>query len=116
MSASSKKIRNNYYIRQKECKLGTLERWDIEEEIRDILFDKGYDLINFCNAPCKHGHFNAIDCYSTIAPKLASEIKKHGFEVILRKNPDKRSISWIIFPFNLTHEIRNVVEDFEVIK
>lgn len=113
MSASSKEIRDNYYLRQKECKLDTLQIWDIEEEIRDILFKKGYDLINFANAPCEHGYFNAIDCYTTVASKLAGQITSHGFDVILRKNPDKRSISWIIFPFNLVHEIRDVVDDFE---
>lgn len=116
MSAISKKIRENYYLRQKNCELDTLQIWDIQDEIRDILYEKGYDLINFCNAPCQHGHFNAIDCYSKIAPKLAEEIRKNDFEVFLIKNPNKKSISWIIFPFNLVHEIRDVVENFEVIK
>lgn len=114
MNNNSEDIRKNYYQKVKSCKLTTCEIWGIEEEIRDILFEKGYDLVNFCNAPCEHGYFNCIDCYSNVAKKLTEQIRKHGFEVILRRNPNKRSISWIIFPFNLTHEIRAVVEDFEV--
>lgn len=110
----SQTIRKNYRNMIKSCKLNTWEVWRIEEEISDILYNKGYDLINFCNAPCEHGYFNCIDCYSNVAQKLTEEIRKHGFKVILRRNPNKKSISWIIFPFNLTHEIRSVVEDFEV--
>ena len=109
-------IRKNYYKLQDSCPLTTLEVWDIQDEIKDILFEKGYDLIGYCNAPCQYGYFNAIDCYSTVAPKLAEQIRKNGFNVFLIKNPERRSISWIIFPFNLVHEIREVVEDFEVIK
>ena len=109
-------IRKNYNTLVKSCKLNTMERWDKEDEIRDILFEKGYDLVNFTNAPCEYGYFNCIDCYSTIAEKLTEEIRKHGFDVILRKNPHKKSISWIIFPYNLVHEIREVVEEFKVIK
>ena len=114
MNNDSEAIRKNYYHRMKSCTLTTLEVWEKEDEIRDILYDKGYDLVNFCNAPCEHGYFNCIDCYSNVAQKLTEQIRKHGFEVILKRNPNKRSISWIIFPFNLTHEIRSVVEDFEV--
>lgn len=113
---NSTEIRDNYYKLSKSCKLSTEEVWNIQDEIRDILYEKGYDLVNFCNAPCEHGYFNSIDCYSKIAGKLADEIEKHGFNIIVRKNPEKRSITWIIFPFNLVHEIREVVDDFEVIK
>lgn len=107
-------ICKSYNDLMKSCKLTTMEVWRLEGEIQDILSDKGYGLINFCNAPCEHGYFNCIKCYSNVAKKLTEQIRKHGFEVILRRNPNKRSISWIIFPFNLTHEIRDVVEDFEV--
>lgn len=114
MNNDSEAIRKNYYHRRKSCTLTTLEVWEKEDEIRDILYDKGYDLVNFCNAPCEHGYFNCIDCYSNVAQKLTEQIREHGFNVILRRDPHKRSISWIIFPFNLTHEIRSVVEEFEV--
>lgn len=109
-------IRKNYHELMDSCPLTIMEVWAIQDEIQDILYEKGYDLINFCNAPCQHGHFNAIDCYSKIAPQLAEQIRRNGFNVFLIKNPNKRSISWIIFPFNLVHEIRSVVENFEVIK
>jgi len=116
MMDETQAIRKNYHKLIDSCPLNTMDVWKIQDEISDILYEKGYDLINFCNAPCQHGHFNAIDCYSKIAPKLAEEIRKNGFEVFLIKNPNKRSISWIIFPFNLVVEIRDVVENFEVIK
>ena len=107
-------IRKNYHDLVRSCKLNNMERWSLEDEIRDILFEKGYDLVNFVNAPCEYGYFNCIDCYSTVAEKLTEEIRKHGFEVILKKNPYKRSISWIIFPYNMVYEIREVVNEFEV--
>lgn len=109
-------IRRQYFDKFKACPLNTMEKWLIEEEITDILYEKGYDLVNCGTAHCSHGVFNALHCYSTVAEKLTGEVLKHGFEVILRKNPEKRSESWIIFPFNLLIELRDVVEKFEVIK
>ena len=116
MSDKAREIQRNWHQRVQDCSLSTMEIWTLEDEIRDILYEKGYDLINFCNAPCRYGHFNSIDCYTKVAEKLTMEIRKHGFNVILRKNPNKPSISWIIFPYNMVHEIRTVVEEFEVIK
>ena len=107
-------IMNNYKQMVRDCKLTTMEVWDKEDEIRDVLYDKGYDLINFVNAPCQYGWFNSIECYSKYAQKLTEQIQKHGFDVILRKNHERRHISYIIFPYNLTHEVREVVDDFEV--
>lgn len=116
MNDKAATIRKNYNQMVKSCKLDTWEIWGIQEEIRDILFEKGYDLVNFSNAPCRYGMFNCIDCYSNVAEKLTQEIKKQGYAVYLVKNQDRPSISWIIFPFNMVHEIRNVVEEFEVNK
>lgn len=114
MNDKGAEIRREYYDMLKSCTLSTWEVWGIQEEIQDILYEKGYDLINFCNAPCRYGRFNAIDCYTKVAKKLADQIQKHGFKILLVKHRDKPSISWIIFPFNMVHELRNVVEDFEV--
>ena len=64
---SAAEIKREYREMKSSCPLTTMEVWDIEDEIQDILFKKGYDLINFINAPCEYGYFNAIDCYSKIA-------------------------------------------------
>ena len=111
-----KTIRKNYNMLMEKCPLTTMEVWTIQDEIQDILYEKGYDLINFCNAPCSYGYFNSIDCYTKVAKQLAEEIRAHGFNVFLIQNPHKKSISWIIFPFNLIYEIREVVEDFKELK
>ena len=116
MSTKAKEIRRNYNNLLKACKLDTMQVWGLEEEITDILFEKGYDFVNFCNAPCRWGYFNALSCLTRVADRLVAQIKDGGFEVILMKNPDRPSESWIVFPYNLTHEIRDIVKGFEVIK
>ena len=118
MSKSVHELRKEYHQMVSDCKLSKMEVWLVEEEISDILFKKGYDLINFVTAPCPngYGHFNAIDCYTTVADKLVEEIRKHGYKVYPRKNPDKRSITWIIFPYDLIYTIRDCVEEFEEVK
>ena len=116
MSDDGKAIRRNYHTLVEKCPLTTMEVWRIQDEIRDILYERGYDLINFCNAPCQYGYFNSIDCYTKVAKQLTEEIRAHGFKVFQIQNPHKKSITWIIFPYNLTHEIREVVEDFKELK
>ena len=116
MSDDGKAIRKNYNHLIDKSQLSTMEVWTLQDEIKDILYEKGYDLINFCNAPCQYGYFNSIDCYTKVAEQLTEEIRGHGFNVFLIQNPHKKSISWIIFPFNMVHEIREVVEDFKELK
>lgn len=116
MNQTTTEIRKNYHEIMDSCKLNTMEKWVIEEEITDTLYEKGYDLVNVCTAPCEHGYFNALDCYTIIADKLVEQIRNAGFEVIVRKNPNKKSITWIIFPYNLCIELAEHVGDFEVIK
>ena len=116
MSNKAALIRRQYYDKFNSCGLDTMQKWQIEEEITDTLYEKGYDLVNVCTAPCEYGIFNALDCYTTVAEKLAGQIAANGFEIILRKNPQKKSISWIIFPYNLIIELVNVVNDFEEVE
>ena len=111
----SQEIQRNWYDLLKACPLSTMEIWDIEHEITDILYDKGYDFVNFNIAPCQYGRFNALSCLTKVVGKLAGQITENGFEVIVVKNPRRPSESWIVFPYNLTHEIRSIVDDFEVI-
>jgi len=113
MNTKVTEIQRNWYDLFKACPLSTMEIWKIEEEISDILFDKGYGLINFTIAPCRYGKFNAITCETNIANKLSAQIKEAGFKIVLTKNPSYPSETWIILPYNLTHELRTYVESFE---
>lgn len=115
MSDKGATIRREYFDKFNNCKLSTMEKWQIEEEITDILYEKGYDLVNVGTAPTRYGYFNCLDCYTKVADKLVKEIRKYGFNVMLHQNPNKKSISWIIFPHNLVIELRDYVEDFEAI-
>ena len=115
MNKTTTEIRKNYHSIMDACKLNTMEKWVIEEEITDTLYEKGYDIVNVCTAPCEHGYFNALECYTTVADKLAEQIREKGFDFIQRVNPDKKSISWIIFPYNLCIELADYIADFEVI-
>ena len=107
-------IRREYFDKFNNCKLSTMEKWQIEEEITDILYEKGYDLVNVGTAPTRYGYFNCLDCYTNVAKKLTSEIKKAGFNLILQQNHDKKSISWIIFQQNIVIELRDYIDNFEV--
>jgi len=115
MSDKAKEIRKNYNDIVKSCNLSQMEVWDKQEEITDILFDKGYDFVNFINAPCRWGYFNGLACLTKHADTLVSQIKAAGFDVIPIQNPKRKSETWIVFPYNLTHEIRSIVDDFEVV-
>ena len=112
----AKTLQRQWYDKVKSCPLSTMEVWDIEAEITDILYDKGYDFVNFTIALCRYGRFNALTCLTRVADKLVSQIKEKGFYVIVATNPNRTSETWIVFPCNLTHEIRPFVDDFEVIK
>ena len=107
-------IRREYFDKFNNCKLSTMEKWQIEEEITDILYEKGYDLVNVGTAPTRYGYFNCLDCYTNVAKKLTNEVKKAGFNVILQQKTKKKSISWIIFPHNLVIELRDYIDNFEV--
>lgn len=116
MSDKGATIRREYFDKFNNCKLSTMEKWQIEEEITDILYEKGYDLVNVGTAPTRYGYFNCLNCYTNVADKLANEVKKAGFDVILFQNPNKKSLSWIVFPHNLVIELRDHVENFEAIE
>ena len=114
-SMNAAEIRRNYFDKLNSLNMNQMDMWKVEEEITDTLYEKGYGLVNVCIAPCEYGVFNALDCDTSIAEKLASQIQDNGFEIILRKNPSRKSISWIIFPYNLVIEIKEIVDSFEVI-
>lgn len=115
MNTKVTEIQRNWYDLLKECTLSTMDMWKIEEEISDILFDKGYGLINFTIAPCRYGKFNALTCETNIANELSAQIKEAGFKIVLTKNPSYPSETWIILPYNLTVELRDHVGNFKVI-
>ena len=114
--SKAREIQRAWYDMVKACPLDTMEVWKIEGEITDILYDKGYDFVNFIVAPCQYGRFNALRCLTRVAGRLARQIEDGGFKVIVVKNPRRPSDSWIVMPYNLAHEIRPIVDDFEVIK
>ena len=116
MSDKAREIQRAWYDMVKACPLTTMEVWAIEGEIQDILYDKGYGFVNFHIAPCRYGRFNSITCLTRVAGKLTSQLKANGYNIIVQKNPNRPSETWIIFPYNLTHDIRSCVETFEVIK
>ena len=116
MSDKAREIQRNWYDMVKACPLDTMEVWKIEGEITDILYDKGYDFVNFCVAPCRYGRFNAISCLTKYANILSIQIEDCGFNIVLTKNPNRPSETWIIFPYNLTHELRDHVENFKEVQ
>ena len=110
------KIRRDYFDKLNSLNMSQMDMWRTEEKITDTLYEKGYGLTNVSMFPCTYGRFNGLDCDSYVADKLANEIRKQGFEIIIRKNPNRKSTTWIIFPFNLIIELENAVEKFEAIK
>lgn len=111
MSENVLKWRKRYSDIIKQCPLNTEQVWDIEFEIRDIIKEKGYGLINFCNYSLiinkeYIGHFNAIDGSSKMIKLLYSQIKSWGYECYYQFNEEKPTMAYIVFPKNLTYEIK----------
>lgn len=96
--------------------LSTWDFWSLEDELKGILENKGYGLINFDLtynnqnqlAPC-------LELSTEKAGLLAREIKKHGFIVSVKRNKDKSYLSFVFIKNHYPVELLPLAESFEVI-
>lgn len=96
--------------------LSTVDFWSLEEQLGDILQEKGYGLINFDLTYNRQGKLAPCMAVNTrIAEKLANEIRKHGFSVEIKQHMRKRRFSFIFIKNTYPVELLHVVESFEVI-
>lgn len=110
--------RKYYHDRIMNFPLDTESVWDIEFKIRDIIEEKGYGVINYCNYPLyinnKYmGHYNSIDGDSKLVKLLYLQIKSWGYDCYYRKDSEVFSMGYIIFPKNVVCEIN---EDLNKLK
>lgn len=112
MDIKKQQLEDYYYDLVMNCPVEKGKVWDIECHIRDIVEEKGYDLINFCSFPLfikgrYMGNYNSIKGYSKQIKYLFRQIKGWGYECYYRKNYEKSSESHIIFPKNLIYELED---------
>lgn len=90
--------------------LSTWDFWGLEEQVRVILEEKGYGLINFDLtynnqnklAPC-------IEVSTKLAEVLANEIREYGFKVTVKQNENRPLFSFVFMEDHYPVELLEVM-------